>query len=61
MKKYGVILADPPWRFKTYSEKGMGKSADRHYKTMNIGDIKALPVAEIADKDCGLFLWVSGG
>ena len=59
LKKYGVILADPPWCFKTYSEKGMGKSADRHYKTMNIEDIKALSVAEIADKDCALFLWVT--
>ncbi|MBD5532825.1 MAG: adenine methyltransferase [Lachnospiraceae bacterium] len=58
-KKYSVILADPPWHFKTYSEKGMDRSADRHYHTMNIEDIKALPVAGIADKDCALFLWVT--
>lgn len=59
MKKYGAILADPPWHFSTYSHKGMGRSADVHYPTMNIEDIKALPVADIADKDCVLFLWVT--
>lgn len=26
---------------------------------MNIEDIKALPVADIAEKDCALFLWVT--
>jgi len=57
--KYKVIYADPPWQFKTYSEKGLGKSADQHYPTMSLSDIKALPVSEIADKDCALFLWTT--
>lgn len=26
--QYGAILADPPWRMKMYSEKGMGRSPD---------------------------------
>ncbi len=26
---------------------------------MSIDDIKALPVAELADKDCALFLWIT--
>ena len=59
MKKYGVILADPPWQYRVYSKKGLGRSAESHYPTMNIEDIKALPVADIADKDCALFLWVT--
>ena len=58
-KKYGVIYADPPWQYKVYSKKGMGRSAESHYPTMNIEDIKALPVADLADKDCALFLWVT--
>lgn len=57
--KYKVIYADPPWQFKTYSEKGLGKSADQHYPTMSLSDIKALPVSEIADKGCALFLWTT--
>ena len=56
MKKYGAILADPPWQYRVYSKKGLGRSAESHYPTMNIEDIKALPVAGIADKDCALFL-----
>lgn len=59
MKKYSVILADPPWQYKVYSKKGLGRSAESHYPTMNIEDIKALPVADIAEKDCALFLWVT--
>lgn len=59
MNKYGVILADPPWKFKVYSENGLGRSAEAHYPTMNIEDIKALPVESIADRNCALFLGVT--
>ena len=58
-KKYTVILADPPWKYHVYSKKGKGRSAESHYPTMQLADIKALPVADIADKDCALFLWVT--
>lgn len=37
----------------------MGRSAEAHYPTMRLEDIKALPVAELADKDCALFLWIT--
>ena len=30
-KKYNIIYADPPWQYKVYSEKGMGRSAESHY------------------------------
>src|SRR5215213_1027557 len=56
---YKVIYADPPWTFKAYSEKGEGKSAVNHYQTMSLHDICALPVADIADNDAALFLWVT--
>lgn len=59
MKKYGVIYADPPWQFKSYSYKGLGRSAENHYPTMSLDDIKKLPIADIADEDCALFLWVT--
>lgn len=59
MKKYKVIYADPPWSYKVWSKKGAGRSAESHYPTMNIEDIKALPVKELADKDCALFLWIT--
>jgi N6-adenosine-specific RNA methylase IME4 len=55
-KQYGVIYADPPWRFEPYSRlTGMDRAADNHYPTMTLEEIKALPVP--AAKDCVLFLW----
>ena len=57
--KYKVIYADPPWQYKVYSDKGKGRSAESHYPTMTIEDIKNLPVDSLADKDCALFLWVT--
>lgn len=57
-KHYRVILADVPWKFVARSDKGLGKSADRHYRTMTMDEIKALPVRDLAAKDCVLFFWV---
>lgn len=56
-KKYNIIYADPPWY-----EQGGGKikrGADRHYNLMKTNDIKKLPVANLADEKCWLFLWVT--
>ena len=59
IKKYSIIYADPPWQYKVYSKKGAGRSAESHYPTMSIEDIRALPVSELADRDCALFLWIT--
>ena len=56
---YGAILADPPSPFKTRSPKGQGRSAVRHYKTMDWTAIMAMPVEQLAAKDCVLFLWAT--
>ena len=55
-KKYNIIYADPPWRYEM--KKGQGV-AENHYSTMGIEEICSLPVQEICDKDCALFLWVT--
>lgn len=59
MKKYGIIYADPPWHYRVYSKKGAGRSAESHYPTMTIEEIQALPVSELSDKDCALFMWIT--
>ena len=56
-KKYNIIYADTPWTFKTWSKKGGIKSPK--YEVMTINDIKKLPIDNIADKDCVLFIWVT--
>lgn len=57
---FRVISADPPWMFKVFSAKGEGRSASQHYNTMSLDDICALPVSDLAARDCHLFLWVTG-
>lgn len=57
--RYGAILADPPWHFYNRSPKGEGRNATRHYRTMTVADLAALPVPFLAADDCALFLWVT--
>lgn len=52
-------MADPPWNFKTYSDKGQGRSADQHYPTMTRADIASLPVREVLAPAAVLILWVT--
>ena len=58
-KQYGVIYADPEWKFETFSENGMDRSADNHYPTSATDSIAARKVPEIAAKDSVLFLWAT--
>ena len=56
---YRTILADPPWRFQNRT----GKVAPEHrrlsrYGTMTLPEICGLPVEQIADERCHLYLWV---
>lgn len=60
--KFNVILADPAWGFSDGLKKMKRKtkrSAQSQYKTMSLEEIKALPVADLADPaGCVLALWV---
>lgn len=57
---FSCIVADPPWKYRTFSAKGGGRGAEQHYPTMKLDEIKAMPVASVADRDCHLFLWATG-
>jgi N6-adenosine-specific RNA methylase IME4 len=52
----GTIAIDPPWPFETYSERSHHVVTE-HYETMTLDEIKALPVRQLAAKDCAIFLW----
>ena len=54
-RKYNIIYADPAWQY----WEGGNKNQSLHYTTMTIEDICALPVKNIADDNCVLFLWVT--
>ena len=62
-KKYQIIYADPPWRFegnfgKIGNSKLSGYGAGLRYPLINDIELLKLPVIEISDKNCALFLWV---
>lgn len=55
--KYNIIYADPAW---SYDDKCLHRGgAERHYNTMDIEDIKNLPVRKMASEDCILFMWAT--
>lgn len=60
-KKYRIILADPPWEYSSdpNSKRGIWGLAHHRYQTIPIEELKELPVREIADDDCILFLWAT--
>lgn len=59
-RRYGVIYADPEWRFEFYSETGKDRSsADMHYPTSPLDAIKGRDVPSVSADDCVLFLWAT--
>jgi N6-adenosine-specific RNA methylase IME4 len=59
-RRYGVILADPEWRFEPYSrDSGMDRAPENHYPTTATDGIEARGVEAIAADDCVLFLWAT--
>ena len=58
-RRFGTILADPPWRFTNRT----GKIAPEHhrlsrYGTMTTEEVAALPVSKLVEEPCHLYLWV---
>ena len=65
-QKYKIIYADPPWSYyndmtvipeKNHS--GLGLMRKVPYPVMSSEDIKALPINNIADDNCILFIWTT--
>ncbi|MGW4366305.1 MT-A70 family methyltransferase [Nocardia takedensis] len=56
-KRYRTIMADPPWDVLQRGHIG----AEQHYPLMSVEQIKNMPVADLAEDDAYLFLWVTNG
>lgn len=54
---YRLIMIDAPWPTEMRSPKGEKKSHAAKYGSMSFEQIAALPVGQLAAKDCGLFVW----
>jgi len=58
-RRFRTVLADPPWQF----ENRTGKMAPEHrrlsrYSTLQLDDIKALPLRDVVEETAHLYLWV---
>lgn len=57
---YDVLYADPPWLYKTWTDKNTSYGcADAHYDLMDIDKLKTMNVARIAKKDAYLCMWAT--
>jgi N6-adenosine-specific RNA methylase IME4 len=55
-RAYRVILIDAPFKFSS----GPSRNPNRHYATMTLAEIAALPVGELAHPEgCRLFMWIT--
>lgn len=62
MRPYGgfdLIMADPPWQFTLFSDKGEKKSAQAKYRCQGLRWIEALPLDALAAENCVLVLWAT--
>src|SRR3972149_2414550 len=57
-KKYQIIYADPPWAYNDPkgNDPAMG---GKTYPVMTLDEICSLPISQIADENCALFLWAT--
>lgn len=60
-QQHGLILADPPWNFDTYSEKGLEKSPQKHYDCMSLDDLKDMrdDILFATAPDAVCFMWTT--
>jgi len=62
-KKYKVIYADPPWQQgmmgKWKRARDGRKRFELPYQTMSIDEIKSLPVNDISEEGCHLWIWTT--
>ena len=54
-KKYNIIYAGPAWKYWM----GGNKNQSKHYSCLTVDEISELPVVNIADENCILFMWVT--
>ena len=71
-KKYKTIVTDPPWKYgkwggasdteqarKKFPNGQWEKDFDLPYQYMSIEQIKAIPMRDLADENCELYLWTT--
>lgn len=57
--KVQIGYFDCPWQYRVRSRKGLSRSAENHYPTLNLKELAKLPIYDLLDKDAWLFAWVT--
>lgn len=57
--RFATIVIDPPWDWGDENDVDQFGRARPTYKTMTIDELMALPVNDLADTDCHLYLWIT--
>jgi N6-adenosine-specific RNA methylase IME4 len=58
-KKFRIIYADPPWNYDDKQNLSSLGGAGKHYYSMSIDELCAMPIKDIIAADAVLFLWVT--
>jgi N6-adenosine-specific RNA methylase IME4 len=57
--KFATIVIDPPWDWGDEGDQDQLGRARPDYATMSIDELCGLPVGDLADVDCHLYLWIT--
>ena len=53
---FQVVYCDPPWQ---YSNSGFNSSAEQHYPTMSMDELRAMPVKNMRADNAVMFMWAT--
>lgn len=57
--KFATIVIDPPWDWGDEGDQDQLGRARPDYATMSIDELCKLPVGDLADDDCHIYLWIT--
>jgi N6-adenosine-specific RNA methylase IME4 len=66
--KYRTIVIDPPWKYGSwrkasskslYADRSFNVEINLPYPAMSLSEIAALPIPDLADDDCELYVWTT--
>jgi N6-adenosine-specific RNA methylase IME4 len=62
-KKYQIVYIDPPWKYRNSDciakTSCISDKHHDHYQGMNLKELCELPIKDIMDKDCLIFMWAT--
>src|SRR5690606_270352 len=60
--KFDLISLDPPWHFRSrapVSNPHVSRLPSRHYPTMDLEHVEALPIKQLASENAFVMLWIT--